>query len=102
MALHSVEYQRFLDSLTVNSVASMEDLDLGALAALTGAERRQAEDLLLDKLRQENDPRVPRGLAALSSKKAPQAFRDLIARTTYADETTVSAAETLWRIDKDP
>jgi hypothetical protein len=68
----SAEFQRFWDSLDAQGTS---DYDLDALLHLSGDERETAEaELLLGRLSLESgrggDPRAPRALAAIKSKRA--------------------------------
>lgn len=66
----SPEYTRFLNSVAGADVDARETLDLPALLALGKEERRSAEDLLIERVKDEDDWRVPPALAAIRSKRS--------------------------------
>jgi hypothetical protein len=67
---HSPEYQRFLNTLAGADPESREKLDIEALLALGKEERKSAEDLLIERVKEQDDWRVPPALAALRTKRA--------------------------------
>ncbi len=81
MAAVSPAFDRFRRSLEADGARERFDgLDLEALRRLTGDERDQAEDLLVAKLRDENDGRAAEALAILGSPRARQTLEDALAR----------------------
>jgi hypothetical protein len=77
-APHSPEYTRFLSSLAGADPEFREALDTEALLALGKEERRSAEDLLIERIKETDDWRAPPALAALRTKRA---VRPMKART---------------------
>jgi hypothetical protein len=67
---HSPEYTRFLKSLDGADPSFRETLDLEALRALGKDERKAAEEVLIERVKEEDDWRVPPALAALRTKRA--------------------------------
>lgn len=67
---HSPEYTRFLNSLAGADPAYRETLDLDALRALGKEERKAAEDLLIERVKESDDWRAPPALAMLRTKRA--------------------------------
>lgn len=67
---HSPEYTRFLNSLAGADPDSRESLDIEALLALGKEERKNAEELLIERIKEEDDWRAPPALAALRTKRA--------------------------------
>jgi hypothetical protein len=81
--------------------AALEDFDLSGLRALSGPEREEAIDLLIERLASgANDPRVPRALVAMGAERAAPALRAVLLRSI--DETAVAAALALWEMSRDP
>lgn len=95
----SEAFQRFERSFTVTGPASMDSLDLGALAQLTGDERAAAQQRLLDMLAQRTeDPRVPPALATLGPATYDPLRRAL--QTYPPGPTKVALAQLLWQIER--
>jgi HEAT repeat protein len=92
-------FQQFLDSFAVSDRQSAEDYDITALLALTGKEREQAEDILIERLLQIDDPRSPRALRYLHSEKAINSLQQAL--TLFNGEMLVETAFTLWELTKD-
>lgn len=72
---HSQNYQRFLDSLAGSDADSRESLDIDAILALEKDEKKAAEDLLIERVKQEDDWRVPPALAALRTKRSARPMK---------------------------
>jgi hypothetical protein len=79
---------------------ALSDFDVPALLALKGAERQEAEEVLIERLESSvNDPRVPRALGFMKSRRALPALRRV---TRALNETAVEAALFLWELERDP
>jgi HEAT repeat protein len=97
----SAAFERFRFSFFEDPYSARDGLDTAVLAALEGAERRRAEDMLLDYL---PDTRGVIGLGVLRSQRAEPALTKLLA--AERDEGIGSAqaylAKALWQIRPDP
>jgi HEAT repeat protein len=96
----SPSFQRFTDSLEVTGRESLESYDLNALFALEGQERDQAEQILIERLIETNDPRAPKALRQLGSEKALPALRRALVE--QSGEMQVEVANTLWSLTREP
>lgn len=74
----SAEYQRFLESIDGRGPNDRERLDIDALLALKGDERKAAEDLLIERVQEEDDWRVPPAIAALRLKRAVRPMKEAL------------------------
>lgn len=75
--------------------SDLEDFDLGALFALSPGERADAERALIARLDGRNDdPRVPKALAALRTPSALEALRRAAAQM-YPSATRIAAAQAM-------
>src|SRR3569832_1291524 len=72
----SANYRRFLASVNGGDPDSRESLDLDALLALEGDEKKSAEDLLVARVKEEDDWRVPPAIAALKLKRAVRPMKE--------------------------
>lgn len=72
----SAEYTRFLESVEGVRPEHREELDMGALLALSGDERRAAEEVLIERMNDTDDWRVPPAIAALNLKRAIRPMND--------------------------
>lgn len=81
-AAHSPEYRRFLQSVAGTDPDARESLDMDALLALGKEERKSAEDLLIARVQQEDDWRVPPALAALRVKRAARPMKARLGEAT--------------------
>lgn len=93
----SENFQNFQQSLTANDPAWMDDFDLEALDALEGAERAQAEQILIERLELE-DRRVPRALAAMKSASAVAPLTRLL--DSAHGGVRVEVVMALWELQK--
>jgi hypothetical protein len=75
----SANYSRFLASVNGGDPDSRESLDLDALLALEGDEKKSAEDLLVARVKEEDDWRVPPALAALKLKRSVRPMKERLA-----------------------
>jgi hypothetical protein len=66
----SADYKRFLASVHGADPTYREELDMDALLKLEGDEKKAAADLLVERVKEEDDWRVPPALAALNLKRA--------------------------------
>lgn len=69
-AAHSPEYERFLRSISGADPDYRETLDIEALLALKKEERRSAEEVLIERIKETDDWRAPSALSALRTKRA--------------------------------
>lgn len=95
----SPNFQQFIDSFAVRDRESAEDYDITALLALTGQEQEQAEDILIERLLQIDDPRAPRALRYLHSEKAISSLQQAL--TLFEGEMQVEVSFALWELTKD-
>ena len=108
----SAAFERFRFSFFEDGDSARQGLDLAALAALEGAERKRAEDMLIAYL---PDDRGIIGLGALRSRRAePELLRMFVAERQAQHEsvllpdvfwtpfTLIELAKALWRIEPDP
>lgn len=72
----SAEYTRFLASVEGVAPEHREELDMPALLALQGEERTRAEELLVARVKTEDDWRVPPALAELRLKRAVRPMKE--------------------------
>jgi hypothetical protein len=86
-----------MDSLRSSESPWQEDLALDALDAMSGRERRWAEDVLLGYLQLE--PRAARAAAHTGEARFIEPLREVMAR--YGGAVQVEAAAALWRIAHD-
>jgi hypothetical protein len=77
----SAEYGRFTASIEGSDPQYREELDMDALSALKDDERRAAEELLIERVKTENDWRVPPALAALTVKRAERPMQERLPKT---------------------
>jgi len=96
---HSGDFQLFLDSFEIKDRKSAEDLDIDALLRLNASEKAAAEDLLIKSVSYGSDPRVPRALHYLNSKKSVPVLQEAIQHKTGL--MLVECALALWFITKD-
>jgi hypothetical protein len=103
-APHSPEYTRFLSSLAGADPEFREALDTEALLALGKDERRSAEDLLIERIKEADDWRAPPALAALRTKRAVRPMKarldDAKGRMKLALARALVALGALERIDE--
>lgn len=66
----SAAYQRFLASVAGSDPDHREELDIKALLELEGDEKKAASDLLVERVKEEDDWRVPPAIAAIRLKRA--------------------------------
>jgi HEAT repeat protein len=110
----SAAFERFQYSFFKDPTSAQDGLDTASLASIAGAERTQAETLLIDFL---PDSRAVIGLGVLRSKKAEplliplfdhdlkehaEAVRDAQKLPDYNPLRLVFLARALWLIDPDP
>ena len=69
-AAPSPEYTRFLNSVAGADPAHREELDTAALLVLGKQERKAAEELLIERIKETDDWRAPPALALLRTKRA--------------------------------
>lgn len=72
----SAEYQRFLASVEGVEPDHREELDMPALLALSGEERTRAEELLVERVKTEDDWRVPPAIAEIRLKRAIRPMKE--------------------------
>jgi hypothetical protein len=96
---HSDDFQLFLDSFEIKNRKSSEDLDIEALFRLNSIEKEAAEDFLIKSLTYGSDPRVPRALHYLKSKKSVPALIEAIKNKTGL--MLIESALALWFIAED-
>lgn len=72
----SAEYARFLASVEGVDLKYREELDTAALLALRDEERRAAEDLLVQRVKEEDDWRVPPVIASIRLKRAVRPMKE--------------------------
>jgi hypothetical protein len=77
----SAEYGRFLASVEGVDQNHRESLDMEALLALKGDERRAAEELLVERVKEEDDWRVPPAIATLRLKRAARPMKQRLPQT---------------------
>jgi hypothetical protein len=94
-------FERFKFSFFADENSARDGLDTAALAELAGAEREQAEAMLIDYL---PDTRGVIGLGVLHARRAePQLARLFESRRHDRDDPgLVDLAKTLWQIRPDP
>lgn len=76
----SAEYARFLESVEGVDPNHREELDMAALLALKDDERRAAEELLFARVKDEDDWRVPKAIAAIRLKRAVRPMKERLPR----------------------
>ncbi|MBN9388928.1 MAG: hypothetical protein J0I20_12830 [Chloroflexi bacterium] len=96
----SPAFQQFLESLEITDRQSLESYDMPSLRALQGKERERAEQILVDRLTQTDDPRAPRAILDLKLTRAVPALRQAL--KIQADSTLVEVANALWGLETDP
>ena len=89
---------RWMESLRTAEPPWQEELALDALDAMSGRERRWAEDVLLGYLHL--DPRAPRAAAHARMTRAIEPLREVVSR--YGGAVQVEAAGALWHLAQDP
>lgn len=94
--------ERFLRSVTepISGPGQLDSFDLRALQALDANEAAQAEAFLIDRMRSEDDWRIPKALVELGSRRAVDPLRQLLERTT-SELTRVAAARALHQLAGD-
>lgn len=102
----SEAYQRFADSFLGDpSAAARDGLDLAALRQLTGAERQQAEELLVQRLAA-GDSRGAVGLGEIGSTRATDLLQHYLnlsdAGQPIGPGFSLNVAVALWQINQDP
>ena len=102
----SEAYQRFADSFLGDpSAAARDGLDIAALRQLTGSDRQQAEDLLLQSLAG-GDSRAAVGLGELGSPRAADMLKQFLqlydAGQPIGPGVVINVAVALWQIEQYP
>ena len=96
----SAAFERFRFSFFEDPDSPRNGLDMKALAALEGAERSRAEEMLLQYL---PDTRAVIGLGALGSRRAEPALVQLFdAEQGSGNSAQIYLATALWQIRPDP
>lgn len=88
---------RWMESLRTTDPPWQDDLGLDALDAMSGRERRWAEDVLLESLHL--DPRAPRAAAHARMSRAEDALREVM--RGYGGPVRIEAAGALVRLAND-
>ena len=98
--MKSFNWDRFYESFFGDPYIAWHDgLDVDALNSLTGEEKEEAENLLLDALQKTNDYRPIVGLGELRSKKALPILKEKLDHLW--GKTLVDAASALRKIEND-
>jgi hypothetical protein len=99
----SAEYSRFLASVQGGDPDYREELDIEALLALQGDERKAAENVLIERIKEEDDFRVPPAIAAIRLKRAVRPMKarmpEVGARTRLSIARALVELHALDRID---
>src|SRR5690349_13056983 len=77
----SAAYKKFLASVTGSDPDYREELDIDALLALEGDEKNAAADLLVERVKEEDDWRVPPAIAAIRLKRAVRPMKARLGET---------------------
>lgn len=99
LAEKSEAFLNFYQSLQRSDPRDGVQIDLGALLALSGAERDEAESLLIERM-EGTGGSVIEALAGLKSQRGAAALKEYAERAGGSD--AVEAALALWRIEKWP
>ena len=98
----SSEFQLFRESLASGDAAYREDFDIRALLELTGEERTDAEDLLIQRLLGAPDPRVPRALGYARVTRALPELEYGVVTHSNAAAMRAEVVLAIWKISEDP